>query len=42
MKNLRNHSDIRLVTTETSRNYLVSEPYHTTIFLSKNQLAIEM
>ena len=36
MENVRKHKDIKLVITERSRNYLVSEPnYHTTIFLQK-------
>ena len=40
MENLRN---IKLVTTERRRNYLVSEPnYHTTKFFIENLLAIEM
>ena len=31
MKNVRKHRDIKLVTTETRENYLVSEPnYHKT------------
>ena len=35
--------DIKLVTTERRRNYLVSEPnYHTTKFFTENVLAIEM
>ena len=35
--------DIKLLTTETRRNYLVSEPnYHTTIIFTENLLAIEM
>ena len=35
--------DIKLVTTERRRNYLVSEPnYHTTKFFTENLLAIEM
>ena len=35
MENLRKHRDIKLVTTETRRNYLVSEPnYHTTKFFA--------
>ena len=43
IENVRKHWDIKLVTTEKRRNYLVSEPnYHTTKFLSKNELAIEM
>ena len=33
MENVRNHKDITLITTESRRNYLVSEPnYHTTKF----------
>ena len=43
MENVRKHRDIKLVTTERRRNYLVSEPnYHTTKFLTENLLAIEM
>ena len=43
MKNVRKYRDIKLVTTERRRNYLVSEPnYHTTKFLTENLLAIEM
>lgn len=40
MKNVRNHSDIKLVTTDKRRNNLVSEPnYHTTKdFLKENQV----
>ena len=35
MENVRQHGDIKLVTTETRRNYLVSEPnYHTTKFFT--------
>ena len=35
--------DIRLITIEVKRNYLVSEPnYHTTKLFSDNLLAIEM
>ena len=31
MENVREHRDIKLVTTDKGRNYLVSEPnYHTT------------
>ena len=34
MKNVRKHRDIKLLTTESRRNYLVLEPnYHTTKFL---------
>ena len=33
MENGRKHKDVKLVTTERKRNYLVSEPsYHTTKF----------
>ena len=40
---MRNHRDIKLVTTERRRNYLVSEPnYHTTKSFTENLLAIEM
>ena len=43
MENMRKHKDIKLVTTETRRNYLLSEPnYHTTKLFSENLLAIEM
>ena len=43
MENERKDRNIKLVTTETRRNYLVSEPnYHTTKFFTKNLLAIEM
>ena len=43
IKNLRKRKDIKLVTTERRRNYLVSEPnYHTTKFFTENLLAIEM
>ena len=43
MENVRKHRDIKLVTTERRRNYLVSEPnYHTTKFFTKNLLLIEM
>ena len=43
MENVRKHRDIKLFTTERRRNYLVSEPnYHTTKFLTKKLLAIEM
>ena len=40
---MRKHQDIKLVTTERKRDYLVSEPnYHTKKFFAKNLLAIEM
>ena len=43
MENVRKHRDIKLATTETRRNFLVSEPnYHTTKFFTENVLAIEM
>ena len=43
MTNVRKHRDIKLVTTEKRRNYLVSESnYHTTNFFSENLLTIEM
>ena len=43
LENLRKHRDIKLVTTESKRNYLVSEPnYHTTKFFTENLLAIEV
>ena len=43
MENVRKHRDIKLVTTERRRNYLVSEPnYHTTKFFSELLLAREM
>ena len=43
MENVRKHRDIKLVTTERRRNYLVSEPnYHTTKFFTSKLLAIEM
>ena len=43
MENVRNHRDIKLVTTNERRNKLVSEPnYHKTKHFSENLLAIEM
>ena len=43
MENVRKHRDIKLVTTETRRNYLVLEPnHHTTKFFTEHLLAIEM
>ena len=43
MENLRNHRDIKLVTTDEKRSKLISEPnYHTTKRFSENLLAIEM
>ena len=44
MENVSKHKDIKLVTTEARRNYLVSEPnYHAIIFFfAENLLAIEI
>ena len=43
MENVRKHRNIKLVTTERRRNYLVSEPNcHTTKFFTENLLVIEM
>ena len=43
MENVRNHRDIKLVTTNERRNKLVSERnYHTTNHFSENLLAIEI
>ena len=43
MESVRKHRDIKLVTTERRRSYLVSEPnYHTTKFFTENLLAIEI
>ena len=43
MENMRKPRDVKLVTTERGRNYLVSEPnYHTIKFFRENFLAIEM
>ena len=39
MKTVRNHRDIKLITTKARNNYLV---YHTTKIFSENVLAIEM
>ena len=42
MENVRKHRDIKLVTTEKRKKYLMSEPhYHTTKFFTENLLAIE-
>ena len=42
IENLRNHRDIKLVTTDKRRNQLVSEPnYHATKYFSEDLLAIE-
>ena len=43
MANVRKYRNMKLVTTERRRNYLVSEPnYHATIFFTENLLAIEV
>ena len=43
MENVRKYGDIKLVTAERRRNYLVSEPnYHTTNFFREKSLEIEM
>ena len=43
MENERKHRNIRLVTTEKRRNYLVSEPnYYTAKFSTEQLLVIEM
>ena len=43
MENIRNHRDIKLVTTNKQRNRLASDPnYHTTKYISKDLLIIEM
>ena len=43
MENVRKHRDLKLVTTERRRDYLVSEPnFHTTKIFTENLLAIEM
>ena len=40
---MKKNRNIKLVTTERKRNYLVSKPnYHTTNFFTENLLAIEM
>ena len=43
MKNVRKHREIKPITAERRKNYLVSEPnYHTTKFFTKLLLTIEM
>ena len=43
MENVRKCKDIKLVTTERGRNYLVSRPnYHTKKFFAESLLAIEL
>ena len=42
MENVRNHRDIKLVTTNKQRNRLASEPnYHATKYISKDLLTVE-
>ena len=43
MASVKKHGDIKIVTTERRRNYLVSQPnYHTTKFFPKHLSAKEM
>ena len=43
MENVRKHSDIKVVTTEARRNYVVSElNYHEEKIFSENLLAMEI
>ena len=42
MENIRKYRDIKLVTKETRKNYLVSEPNYHTKFFTENLLATEM
>ena len=43
MENMRNHIDIKLVTTNKQRNKFASEPnYHSTKYISKDLLIMEM
>ena len=43
MENVRKHRDIKLVTTNSEKSELVSEPnYHTCKLFSENLMAIEM
>ena len=43
MKNVRNHRDIKIVTTDKRRSILASEPnYHSTKYISKDLLIMEM
>ena len=43
MKNVRKHRNIKLVTIDRRRNYLVSKPnYHTTKFSTESLLTTEM
>ena len=40
MENVRKHRDIKLVTTESRRNYLVSEPNYQTVKFSPEYLLV--
>ena len=43
MENVRNHRDMKFITNDARRNYLMSElNYHTMNFFSEDLLAIEM
>ena len=43
MKNVRNHGDIKIVTTNKQRNKFASEPnYHSTKYISKDLLIMEI
>ena len=43
MENAKKYRDIKLVSTERRRKYVVSEPnYHTTKFFTENLLATKM
>ena len=43
MENVRNHRDIKIVTTDKRRSILASEPnYHSTKYISKGLLIMEM
>ena len=43
MENVRNHRDMKFITNDARRNYLMSElNYHTRNFFSEDLLAIEM
>ena len=43
MENVRNHRDIKLVTTNQRRRNLISKPkYHTSKYFSENLMAIEI
>ena len=43
MENVRKHKNIKLVTTDRRRTYLMSKPnYHTTKFFTENLLVTEM